>query len=587
MSRTIKVPSHDLEIRAEDGDRLSDRLQAAGIPISVYCDRRGLCGKCFVEVLSGRLPPSGRKEAAWILQKSLGENFRLACQFTVAGDLEINVPAAFTVRPVPILPEIPRSVVTPDPAVRLYELELAQPSISSPRSLFDLLTDGLGLKGLTISAGLLKELPGAVEKGDSRVTVAVHFDSRVIAVEPGSALDRNFGLAVDVGTTTLVMDLLDLDTGRTVDTEAALNSQVRRGADVISRITYAYGNPGKAAELRGLVLGDLNGMIGRLLDRNGARPESVREAVISGNTVMSHLLLGVPVDTLATAPYHAVFSRAPVSPAAEAGLAVNPRAPVYFSPNIGSFVGGDISSGLLASRMAGNEGHFLLIDLGTNGELVLKAGGELITTSTAAGPAFEGMNISCGMPALPGAVYRAAGGLGTIELAVIGGQAETGVCGTGLIDLAAIALARGEISPGGAVRNADKKIRVSGTLTLAQDDIRQLQLACAAIKSGVRILLAQNGLTAGDLSGIFIAGAFGSYLNIPNSLALGLLPSIDPEKLVFIGNSSLAGARLLLQSKGERERIEALVERVRFTSLASDPGFQDQFIDALEFGPWT
>jgi uncharacterized 2Fe-2S/4Fe-4S cluster protein (DUF4445 family) len=327
-------------------------------------------------------------------------------------------------------------------------------------------------------------------------------------------------------------------------------------------------------------------MIGRLLGRSKVPSESVHEVVIAGNTVMSHLLLGVPVDSLATAPYHAVFSRGPVVRASETGLAVNSHAPVYFSPNIKSFVGGDISSGLLASRMAGNDGHYLLIDLGTNGEIVLKAGDELITTSTAAGPAFEGMNISCGMPALPGAVYRVRDD-GAMTVWAVGGQTATGICGTGLIDIAAVALARGDISSSGAIRNADKRIRVTTTLSLTQDDIRQLQLACAAVKSGVRIMLAQNGLVAADLNGIYIAGAFGSYLNIPNSMALGLLPGIDAKKLVFIGNSSLAGARLLLQSKGERETVEALVRGIRFLSLASDPGFQDQFINALDFGPWT
>jgi uncharacterized 2Fe-2S/4Fe-4S cluster protein (DUF4445 family) len=586
MSRTIKVPSHDLEVSAEDGDRLSDRLLAAGIPISLYCDNRGLCGKCFVEVARGDLPSPGKKEAAWIRQKNLAENYRLACQYTITGDLVVNLPAAFTVRPVPVLPEIPRSIVTPDPAIRMYEVELSQPEISSPRSLFDQIAEGLGVREMRIPARLLRDLPAIVEKGRSRVTVAVHLDKEIVAVKPGSDLDRNFGLAVDVGTTTLVMDLVDLDSGKTIDTEAALNSQVRRGADVISRITYVYGNPGRAAELRDLLLGTLNEMVGRLLERAQVPPDSVHEVIISGNTVMSHLLLAVPVDTLATAPYHAVFSRAPVIPASEAGLAVNPGAPVYLSPNIMSFVGGDISSGLLASRMAGNDGHFLFIDLGTNGEIVLKAGRELITTSTAAGPAFEGMNISCGMPALPGAVFRARAN-GKIEIWSVGGRPAAGVCGTGLIDIAAIALARGDISSGGAVRNAEKKVRFTETLSLTQEDIRQLQLACAAVKSGIRIILAQNGLTTADLNGVYIAGAFGSYLNIPNSMALGLLPSIDPKKLVFIGNSSLAGARLLLLSKGEREKVEVLVQQVRYLSLASDPGFQDRFIEALDFGPWT
>jgi uncharacterized 2Fe-2S/4Fe-4S cluster protein (DUF4445 family) len=585
MSWTIKVLSHGLSIRSADGKILSDRLLDAGIPVSIYCNKRGLCGKCFVEVVSGKLPSPGGKEEFWIKQKGLGDNSRLACQYQVTGDLEINVPSASIVQAVPVLPNIPRSVVAPDPAVRKYELELARPEISSPRSLFDLITEGLGNAGLRIPVDLLRDLPHAVDKGGFLVTVAVHGESEIIAVEPGSTLSANLGLAIDVGTTTLVMDLVDLDTGKTLDTEAALNGQVRRGADVVSRITYAYGNLQRAAELRSLVLETLNGMIGRLLARSRIARDSVYEVVVSGNTVMSHLLLGVPVDTLATAPYHAVFSRPPSVAGSEAGFDVNPHARVYFSPNIMSFVGGDIASGLMASRLAEKDGNFLLIDLGTNGEIVLKAGRELISTSTAAGPAFEGMTISCGMPALPGAIYRARD-TGDIELGAIGGGPALGVCGTGLIDIAAIALARGEISPRGAVRNAEKKIRISDALHLTQEDIRQLQLSCAAIKSGVRMMLGRHGLAAADLDGIYIAGAFGSYLNIENSTALGLLPRIDGGKLTFIGNSSLAGARLLLVSKNERDRVEALVRGVRYISLASDPEFQDQFINALDFEPW-
>jgi len=585
MSRIIKVLSHGLSLRSEDGEILSDRLQAAGIPLSVYCNKRGLCGKCFVEVVGGPLPPPGGKEAFWIKQKGLGSEFRLACQYRIAGDLEINVPAASVVQAVPVLPNLPRSFVAPDPAVRKFVLELPQPEISSPRSLFDLIIEGLGAGRLGTPVSLLSDLPRVVEAGRFTVTVAVHAESEIIAVEPGDTLEANFGLAIDVGTTTLVMDLVDLDSGKTLDTEAALNSQVKLGADVISRITYAYGNPSKAAELRALVLETLNGMIGRLLGRNAVGRSSVYEVVVSGNTVMTHLLLGVPVDTLATAPYHAVFSRAPAVGASEAGLEVNDCARLHLSPNIMSFVGGDISSGLLASRLAEKDGNFLFIDLGTNGEIVLKAGGALITTSTAAGPAFEGMTISCGMPALPGAIYRARDA-GRLELWAIDGRPALGVCGTGLIDIAAIALARGEISARGAILNADKTIRISDSLHLTQADIRQLQLSCAAVKSGVRIMLARQGLTAADLDGVFIAGAFGSYLNIENSTALGLLPGIDGGRLTFIGNSSLAGARLLLVSKSERERAEALIQSVRYVSLASDPEFQDQFINALDFAPW-
>jgi uncharacterized 2Fe-2S/4Fe-4S cluster protein (DUF4445 family) len=281
-----------------------------------------------------------------------------------------------------------------------------------------------------------------------------------------------------------------------------------------------------------------------------------------------------------------VFSRLPALQAGEVKLGIYPQGKVYFAPNIKSFVGGDISSGLLASGLAARPGNYMLIDLGTNGEIVLKTGEGLLATSTAAGPAFEGMNISCGQPALPGAVYKAedAGGL---TVFTIGNSPPLGVCGTGLIDLAAVFLERGEITAGGAIQNAARKLAVAGDIALTQDDIRQLQLACAAIKSGIQLMLKSADLSVRKLDGIYIAGAFGNYLNVRNTMAIGLLPSVAEGKIVFIGNSSLAGARLLLLAKEERDKIESLAGRIRYLSLASDREFQDHFIQGLEFKSWA
>ncbi len=585
MSYKIKILSHGRTVTAEKNELLADAVQKAGLPLSLYCNRRGLCGKCFIEILKGKMPSPSDRELSWLSQKKLGDYFRLACQFQIASDMEINLPAASIVEDIPVLPSISRSAISPNPALKKYYLEIEAPAIASPQSLFELILAGLDADHLKIPFGLLKELGRKLEAAGFKVTVAVHREKEVIAIEPGNTLDRDFGLAVDAGTTTLVMDLVDLVSGKTLDTEAAINSQVKRGADVISRITYAFGDPGKAAELRDLVLDALNRMIGRLLARNRVDPSSVYEIVVSGNTAMNHFLVGAPVETLATAPYHALFSRLPIMTAAEVGFRILGEGKVYFSPNIRSFVGGDVASGLLASRLARKRGSFVFIDLGTNGEIVLKTDHEVVATSTAAGPAFEGMNISCGMPALPGAIYKVEDG-GQFNISAFGGGRARGVCGTGLIDIIAIALARGEILPRGAIQNRAKKVQLTAEISLTQDDIRQVQLACAAIKTGLRMLLEGAGLSVEDLNGIYIAGAFGNYLNIRNSMALGLLPRMDERKLIFIGNSSLAGARLLLLSEKDRERVEALIQKIKYISLASNPGFQDRFIQALEFKPW-
>ncbi|HUU37149.1 MAG TPA: ASKHA domain-containing protein [Candidatus Desulfaltia sp.] len=585
MAHTIKVLSHGRTIPAERKEILADKLRQAGIPLNLYCNKRGLCGKCFVEIVGGRTPDAGERERYWLKERGLGAAHRLSCQFEIDGDLEINVPVSSTHEDVPILPSIPHSVVSPDPAVRKYYLELEKPEISSPDSLFDLILSGLGTKQLKIQPEILRELGRTLEQAGYRATVVVHREKEVVAVEPGTTIGRNFGLAIDVGTTTLVMELVDVESGKSLDLEAALNSQSERGADVISRITYALAGAKNTGELRGLVLETLNQMIRRLLVRNRIPPSSVYEAVVSGNTAMNHLLLGVSLDTLARAPYHAVFSRLPALEADDVGFGIYPRGKVYFAPNIKSFVGGDISSGLLASGLATRPGNYMFIDLGTNGEIVLKAAEELMATSTAAGPAFEGMNISCGLPALPGAVYKAEDA-GALRVFTIGNSLPRGVCGTGLIDLTAVYLARGEIAPGGAIRSSAKKLAVADGIVLTQDDVRQMQLACAAIKSGIRLMLKAAGLSAQKLDGIYIAGAFGNYLNIRNTTAIGLLPAVEEGKIVFIGNSSLAGARLLLVAKEERKKIESLVGKIRYISLASDPEFQDQFVRGLEFKSW-
>jgi uncharacterized 2Fe-2S/4Fe-4S cluster protein (DUF4445 family) len=585
MTYTIKILSHGQRIRARRKEVLADKILQAGIPLSLYCNKRGLCGKCFVEIVKGRRPPLGERERFWLAQKNLGKDFRLACQYEINSNLEVNVPALFISPDVPILPAVSRSAVSPNPAVKKYYLELPRPDISTPYSLSEILTQNLGSKHVQMPLDLLRELARKLEAAAFKVTVVVYREKEIIAVEPGNTTDQNYGLAVDIGTTTLVVDLVDLNTGKTLATGAGLNSQVKRGADVISRISYASADPDNAAELRSLVLDTLNEMILKILARHRVSAASVYDIAVSGNTTMNHLVLGIPVETLAVAPYHAIFSRLSPLSVDQAGFALYPRGKVYLAPNIRSFIGGDIASGLLASRLSSKRGNFLFIDLGTNGEIVLKAGSELIATSTAAGPAFEGMNISCGMPALAGAIFKAED-TGAIKIFTLGNKPGRGVCGTGLIDLMAIFLERGRISPRGAIQGKKKIIRVNKNIALTQEDIRQMQLACAAIKTGIRMMLKGNHLSEDDLDGIYIAGAFGNYLNIRNSMKIGLLPRIDEPKLVFIGNSSLAGAKLLLVSASEREKIESLARKIRYVSLAANPEFQDYFIKALELKTW-
>jgi uncharacterized 2Fe-2S/4Fe-4S cluster protein (DUF4445 family) len=363
------------------------------------------------------------------------------------------------------------------------------------------------------------------------------------------------------------------------------NGQISRGGDIITRIGYAIESHENLISLRKAIQDTLENMVVHILEKNNISPAHIYAVTIAGNTVMNHLFLGLPVESLARAPFFPLMDRFPLYSAGDLALPINPSAKIFIAPNIKSFVGGDISSGLTACAFFSRKGNFIFIDLGTNGEIVLKKRGTYIATSTAAGPAFEGMNISCGMLAQSGAIYKAWFKQG-FQIGTINGKKACGICGTGLIDLLALFLARRKISPSGKILVKESRIKITDDLFLLQKDIREIQLAVAAVKTGVKMILDKAGLTPSQLDGIFLAGAFGNYLNVKNSIRIGLLPDIKKDKIFFIGNSSLAGARILLLSKKARKDIYSQIKKIKFYSLASDSSFQDRFIQSLEFNKY-
>ena len=582
MKYSIKIISHDKTIKAAKNELLADKIQESGIYLSSYCNKRGLCGKCFVEIVDGRLSPPTKKEDFLLKQKKLSKNHRLACLYKIKGDLKINIPQESLIQETPILTTGLQQQLLIDPAIKKYHLQLTKPKISAPDSFAELFKTYLRKRNLIFPLNLLKKLPDILEGNRYDITAVTHKENEILNVEQGDTTTYNFGIAIDIGTTTLVVQLVDLNTGETIDTSTAMNSQVKFGADVVSRISHAFLSQKNLEELRGSILKTLNKMITKLLTRNRIDSGHVYEIVAAGNTSMNHLLLGMPVKTLAMAPYNSVFTFLPELSSQDLGFRINKYGKVYIAPNIKSFVGGDVSSGLIASDLENKKGNYLFIDLGTNGEIVLKKGNKFIATSTAAGPAFEGTNISCGMLALPGAIYKAEQKK-RLRLFTIGNKPASGICGTGLIDLTAIFLDKGAISPKGTIKAKTKRIHITGNIFITQKDVRETQLAIAAIKTGIQMILEENQVKLEQLNGIFIAGAFGNYLNIKNSMKIGLLPQIGEKKVIFIGNSSLAGAKALLLSLQTRKKIESLVKKIQYVSLATKPSFQESFIDALQF----
>lgn len=583
MGYSIDILSHKAKFHAKKGELLADKILEKGIDISLYCHKRGLCGKCFVEIVEGVLPQLDEHEKVLLEKKHLPDNFRLACRHKITGPLIISIPEESRLQKTFILKTGLKRPLSIDPPVKKYYLEPRRPSLSAPRSLLETLEISLQKKHLKVELSLLKNMPWILKRSKQKVTAVLYEDVELLAVEPGDTTTACFGLAVDIGTTTLVIELVDLNTGETLDTVTGINSQMRYGADVVSRISYAYADPKNLDNLRDTIVKTLSSMTDRLLATNRIRPSHVYEIVFAGNTAMTHILLGTPVDSLAVAPFHAAFSRLPSLSARELGFKLHDTARAYIVPNIKSFVGGDISAGLLATDLINREGHHLFLDLGTNGEIVLKTGNRCVATSTAAGPAFEGMNISAGMLAVDGAIYKAENKNG-LSLFTIGDSPPRGICGTGLIDLIAIFLREGILSPTGTISDKNGKIPVTDDISITQKDVREVQLAAAAIKTGIRMMMQRYKLKKEQLDSILIGGAFGSYLNIRNSMTLGLLPKIAERKIIFVGNSSLAGAKALLLSREARRKTESLAKKVRYISLAADPRFQDLFVDALEFG---
>jgi len=589
MSVRVKVLPDGRTIIVPAGRTLADALEQNGLRLSLYCGQRGICGKCFVEIISGEIGEPGAIERRFIEARKLPPRSRMSCRYRPGADAVVRIPDASRLPEMPVFRTGIERRIVPDPAVRTIAVSFSESGPTADAALLDRIRNGFRREKPLIPAGLLREIArrAAAQSSPSPFWTAVLYDGReLLDFVPGDVSGSGLGLAVDLGTTTMVAELVELDTGRVLGSASSINPQTSFGADVVSRITAGYMNPDRVGDMRDAVTAGLNALIEELAGSSRREAEGIHEAVIAGNTAMNHLFLGLPVATLAVAPFAGLFSSLPPLAASESGLRIHPRGKVTIAPNIRSFVGGDISAGLAATDLEHRQGNHLFLDLGTNGEIVLKTGPDFVAASTAAGPAFEGMSISCGMLALPGAVHKAGIRGEEISVRTIGGAPARGVCGTGLIDLISLALRKGLLTRGGHILNPSKSIPFAGTLALTQKDVREVQLAAAAVKTGMRLLLSSAGLEAAELDGLIVAGAFGNELNIAHATSIGLLPRIDRNKVQFVGNSSLAGARALLLSRAERARCEKLAARVRHVNLAGDEEFQRIYIESLELAPW-
>ncbi|MEI8078067.1 MAG: ASKHA domain-containing protein [bacterium] len=599
-------------VRVLAGTLLIEAAARAGLIVQTPCGGKGTCGKCAVRVTTGECPPSAAC-AAQFSPARLKAGWRLACQARImAGDAMVEIPekSMFDRRSKILTTGSRNRKVAFKPTVWKQYVELPVPTQADDLPDLQRLERAVG-QPLHAALPVLRLLPDRLRQ-ERFAGTAVICGERLLDFEPGNSSLSCFGAAFDLGTTTIVGMLVNLYDGCEVAVSATLNPQVALGDDVISRIARVRDNPSALEELRAAVIQTVNHLLQDLIEQAGMNPELIYEVTVAGNTTMQQLFCGVSPAALGEVPFPAGCRRALMFEAQEVGLVTaNPRARLYVFPIIGGFVGGDTVAGLLATDLAASSAPTLLVDIGTNGELVLAHAGKLFACSTAAGPAFEGARISAGMRATEGAIEKIVLADGDLCFNVIGDSRPAGLCGTALIDVVAELLRLGVIEDTGRLlppddlppdvpaairarlRTTERQTdfllvpatvsRTGEPLWLRQRDVRELQLATAAIRAGIIILLRQAGLTPDQLETVLLAGGFGNFIRRNNARRIGLLPAIPSERIRFVGNTSLMGARDVLISKEERVKAEALAARTQHLDLSLAPEFQAEFSNAMLF----
>ena len=599
----IAIPDLGQVIAAEPGHSLRETLANAGLFLESPCGGAGKCGKCLVEILDGRPPPPTPDEEAALPAEDLARPVRLACLLVPDSDLTISLPRAEREARILISGRSRAAAFEPPLAKTLLAWPGRRPSDDS-RPLERLFAD---LAGAGMPAEDLRSRRFLAEAGEETGCFTVLWaEGRPRSLEAGDTTAHLYGLAVDIGTTTIVASLVDLRDGRELGAGSLINPQTRWGLDVLSRITYCgEKGPAGTAELQKALTGALSDLALGLARDHGIDPRHIHLASVAANTTMLHLLAGVSPVSLGAVPFAPVFTRGLDLPPPIFGPGPLAGAGLITLPSVSAYIGADIVAGAFVCDLAGLD-RALFIDIGTNGEIILAADGRLLACSCAAGPALEGMNIQYGLRAAAGAIEelslaRTPAGYRT-ELSVIGGGEPAGLCGSGLLAAIREFLNLDLIRRDGRVRTAEElpegdprralcrfrddkpALGFTGTdICLTQKDVRQVQLAKGAILSAFRTLLLKAGLEMTDLERVLVAGQFGRHLPPASLTGCGLLPPEMSGRLEYVGNTSKAGAYLALTSRSARKAMEELAARIDFFELATFPGYDRLFADSLKF----
>jgi uncharacterized 2Fe-2S/4Fe-4S cluster protein (DUF4445 family) len=585
-----------------------------GVDIEAICGGRGRCTSCRVKLVEGTLPPPTLADEVQLGDDLVRDGYRLACQWRLDQPVTLQLAPPLDEHAFQILGAAPgvarAAAIAIDSGVAKQVVKVALPREEHHQtSDLEQLAAAVGVAPRDVGPSVLPGLPAALRDDAGTATVTT-FAGRVLAVERGDTTAMRFGLAIDVGTTTVVTTLVELESGEQLASVSSLNPQSVFGGDLMSRIAFAQFNPANLRKLTTRIVGLLNRHVEQVCRESGVLPKWIYKVVVVGNTCMHHLLLGIDPSYVGLAPYAPVMRHALVAPARELFLKVAPEAAVCFLPLVAGFVGADAVAVALATRLYAGDALRVAVDIGTNGEVLLGSRERLWACSAPAGPALEGAQIRCGMRGAAGAVDRVAVE-DDVRVHTIGDAAPQGICGSGLIDLLAGLLDAGVVDATGLIqveardglppglrdrvvmRGEERQVIVlrageqgaAREIVLTQDDVRQVQLAKGAIASGVAMLLHVAGVGTDRLSELMLAGGFGNYVSIRSALRIGLIPPLPGDRVRYVGNAASLGAQLALLSEAERARAESIAATIEHVSLAAHPDFEQIFVDCMNFPP--
>jgi uncharacterized 2Fe-2S/4Fe-4S cluster protein (DUF4445 family) len=580
------------EARVPTGTTLFDAASWNGVAIDSTCGGHGTCKKCRVRVVDGEVPVCPVDPRAFSPDE-LRAGWRLACRATAEQDVVVEVPPLQT-RPKAALAGVGRHVIL-RPAVQKRYLELAEPTLHDQTPDVDRVLAAMDDVELRVPLEVARTIGRTLRGSDYRVT-AVIVDDLLLDVEPGDTTARRFAIAYDLGTTTVVANLLDLETGQPASVRSTLNRQQPFGADVISRISATMLDEGALDLLRARAHETLDELTAEVCDEAGVARGEVYEVVVTGNVTMIQLALGIDPEPLSMAPFVIAARQLPAATAADFGVRVHPRAPTVVFPALGAYAGPDIVAGVLATGLTLDRRIRLFIDLGTNSEIVLGSAARALATAAPAGPAFEAAQIRSGMRAADGAIEGVKIVDGEVELQVIGDVEPVGIAGSGLVDAVAELVAAGLLDHSGRfapdppilgerfVRLGEERaFLLAPGVYLTQRDVRELQFAKASIATGWTILCRELGIPPEEVAQVLLAGSFGSYVSPASAVRIGLVPKLPLPRIVAAGNVAGEGAKIAALSMQERAAANVIVDEVEYVELSGRPDFNDLFVDQLAF----